>query len=54
VQHRCVEGGPSAQNRHAIADWRGHLVGRVSWAAQVNPDKAARLSALLQRIDWTR
>jgi RNA-directed DNA polymerase len=54
VLHRCVEGGPSAQNRHSIADWRGHLVGRVSWAAQVNPDKAARLSALLQRIDWTR
>lgn len=54
VLHRCVIDGPSAQNRQAIADWRGHLVGRVSWAAQVNPSKAARLSALLQRIDWTR
>jgi RNA-directed DNA polymerase len=54
VLHRCVVDGPRAQNRSAIADWRGHLIGRVSWALQVNPGKAARLSALLSRIDWTR
>jgi RNA-directed DNA polymerase len=54
VLHRCVVDGPSMQNRSGIADWRGHLVGRVSWALQVNPEKAARLSALLSRIDWTR
>ncbi len=54
VLHRCVVDGPQAQNRDGIADWRGHLIGRVSWAAQVNPDKAARLSALLSRIDWAR
>jgi RNA-directed DNA polymerase len=54
VLHRCAVDGPAAQNRGGVADWRGHLVGRVSWALQVNPDKAARLSALLQRIDWAR
>ncbi len=52
--HRCVVDGPSTQNRAAVADWRGHLIGRVSWAAQVNPRKAERLSALLARIDWAR
>jgi hypothetical protein len=52
--HRCVVDGPSMQNCAAVADWRGHLVGRVSWAAQVNPRKAERLSALLARIDWAR
>lgn len=54
VLHRCVVDGPQAQNRRGIADWRGHLIGRVSWAQQVNPDKATRLSALLSRINWTR
>jgi RNA-directed DNA polymerase len=54
VLHRCVVDGPSTQNRMGIGDWRGHLIGRVSWALQVNPRKAARLSALLSRIDWTR
>jgi RNA-directed DNA polymerase len=54
VLHRCVVDGPRAHNRSGIADWRGHLIGRVSWALQVNPDKAARLAALLSRIDWTR
>ncbi len=54
VLHRCVVDGPRAQNRSGIADWRGHLIGRVSWALLVNPAKATRLSALLARIDWTR
>ncbi len=54
VLHRCVVDGPRAQNRSALADWRGHLIGRVSWAQQINPVKGARLSALLSRIDWTR
>ena len=54
VLHRCVIEGPQAQNRSGIADWRGHLIGRVSWAQQINPVKGARLSALLARIDWTR
>jgi RNA-directed DNA polymerase len=54
VLHRCVVEGPRAHNREGVGDWRGHLTGRVSWALQVNPAKAARLSALLSRIDWAR
>ncbi len=54
VLHGCMVDGPRAHNRSGLADWRGHLIGRVSWAAQINPDKAARLSALLSRIDWSR
>jgi hypothetical protein len=52
--HRCVVEGPSGQNRDGHADWRAHLQGRVAWAAQLNPGKAARLKALLDRIDWRR
>lgn len=54
VLHRCVVDGPRAHNRSGLADWRGHLIGRVAWARQVNPAKAARLSMLLAQIDWAR
>ena len=36
VLHRCVIDGPQAQNRSGIADWRGHLIGRVSWALLIS------------------
>jgi RNA-directed DNA polymerase len=52
--HRCRVNGPAAENRERIAHWREHLQGRVAWAAQLNPGKAARLQALLLRIDWSR
>lgn len=52
--HRCVVAGPAGQNRAGHADWRAHLQGRVAWAAQLNPAKAQRLKALLDRIDWTQ
>ena len=54
ILHGCVTHGPSSQNRAAHADWRGHLSGRVAWAAQLNPAKAERLKELLARIDWDR
>lgn len=52
--HRCAVDGPSAQNREGHADWRAHLQGRVSWAAQLNAAKAQKLKVLLDRIDWSR
>jgi hypothetical protein len=52
--HRCVVDGPAGQNRDGHADWRGHLQGRVAWAAQLNAVKAQKLKALLDRIDWRR
>jgi len=54
ILHRCVIDGPSGQNRDGHADWRGHLQGRVAWAAQLNAVKAEKLRKLLDRIDWSR
>lgn len=54
ILHLCVAQGPSTQNRAAHADWRGHLSGRVAWATQLNPAKAARLKRLFDQIDWGR
>jgi hypothetical protein len=50
--HHCVVDGPSSQNRDGHADWRAHLQGRVAWAAQLNPARAQKLKALLDRITW--
>ena len=52
VLHRCAIDGPASQNRDAHVDFRAHLLGRVQWAAQLNPQKARRLDALWARIDW--
>jgi hypothetical protein len=50
--HRCLCLGPQAANTEGHPHWRQHLSGRVAWAAQLNPAKAARLQQLLDRIDW--
>ncbi|KQY86203.1 reverse transcriptase family protein [Pelomonas sp. Root1444] len=52
VLHRCVVDGPAGQNRDGHADFRRHLQGRVAWATQLNPGKAEKLKALLDRITW--
>jgi len=52
--HRCVVNGPASQNRDQHADWRGHLQGRVAWAAQLNAAKAEKLKLLLDHVDWSR
>ncbi|HVX47486.1 MAG TPA: reverse transcriptase family protein [Mycobacteriales bacterium] len=52
VLHNCAVHGPASQNRAGHADWRAHLLGRVSWIEQVNPAKGARLRREFDRIDW--
>jgi RNA-directed DNA polymerase len=35
-----------------VADFRGHLDGRIAWAAQINPRRGMKLRPLFERIDW--
>lgn len=49
----CVRHGPDSQNREGHADFRAHLLGRISHAAFVNPSSAEKLKALFVRIDWS-
>jgi hypothetical protein len=53
VLTNCVRHGPAGQNRAGIADFRGHLSGRVSHVASLNPARGAKLKKLLDRIDWS-
>ncbi|HTL33030.1 MAG TPA: reverse transcriptase family protein [Kofleriaceae bacterium] len=50
--HNCVRTGPAAQNRDGHADFRAHLLGRVSWIASLDPAKGAKLMDAFRRIAW--
>lgn len=52
--HNCATRGWLTQTRgHEPATFREHVLGRVAWAASIDPTFGARLHALVQRIDWT-
>jgi RNA-directed DNA polymerase len=50
--HNCVKHGPSDQNRAGHADFRAHLLGRIGHVATLNPDRAGKLKAMFDRVDW--
>jgi hypothetical protein len=53
IVYNCVRYGHKSQNRDAQCDLRAHLEGRLAWLGQLNPTRAARLRALMGRIDWS-
>lgn len=53
VLHNCRTRGPSSQNRDDIADWRGHLRGRLAYVELLCPERGAKLRAIWDRIDWS-
>lgn len=52
ILHNCVVHGPAGQNRSGHPQFRAHLEGRITWIAQLHPERGARLRALYERIDW--
>ena len=50
--HNAVRFGPESQNRDRHPDFRAHLLGRIGWLQQLNPDRAARLRASFDAITW--
>lgn len=50
--HQCMLHGPASQNHDALADFRGHLLGRIAWVQQFNAARAAKLMGLFDRITW--
>lgn len=53
ILHNCRRHGPSSQNRAQIPAFEEHLRGRVSWVAQHDPVRGARLLAELEAVDWS-
>jgi hypothetical protein len=51
--HNCAVHGWTTQTRgRDPATFRDHVLGRVAWAASLDPVSGARLRALADRIDW--
>jgi hypothetical protein len=50
--HNAVRFGPASQNRDRHPAFRDHLLGRIGWLQQLNPDRAARLRASFDAITW--
>ena len=50
--HNAVRFGPEGQNRDRHPDFRAHLLGRIGWLQQLNPDRAARLRTSFDAITW--
>jgi hypothetical protein len=44
--------GPASQNREHRDDFRAYLEGSVAWVGQVQPERGAKLQALLRRVEW--
>ncbi len=54
ILHNCLRHGPSTQNREEHPAFAEHLRGRITWVAQHDPVRGARLLAQHDAIDWTR
>jgi len=50
--HNAVIHGPASQNRTGHADFPSHLLGRITYLAQFNPERANKLREEFQRIRW--
>ncbi len=46
----CIRHGLDSQNRDGMADFRGHLAGKVSFLESIHAARGARLRELLRRI----
>lgn len=52
ILHNCRTRGPESQNWDGHPDFRGHLLGRISWVATLNPERGAKLLREFHRIQW--
>jgi RNA-directed DNA polymerase len=50
--HDAARNGPEAANRRGHPDFRGHLQGRIAWAQAGNIERAPKLWAMFDRIEW--
>ena len=51
--HNCARHGWASQVRdHDPATFRDHVLGRVTWAASLDPVLGERLRALAREVDW--
>jgi hypothetical protein len=52
ILHNAGRHGPAGQNRSAVADFKAHLRGRISWVASLNPARGEKLRRRFDEIRW--
>ena len=52
ILHNCHIHGPESQNQDGHPDFRGQLLGPISWAAALNQERGAKLLQDFHRIQW--
>lgn len=52
ILHQSMLHGPASQNKDNHAEFRSHLLGRINHVRQWNPQRAAKLTSLFDRIRW--
>jgi len=52
ILHNCAKHGPASQNREQHANFRAHLLGRISYVAHIHRDRGLRLRAIFDKIKW--
>lgn len=52
ILFNCARFGHASQNRERHTNFAEQLHGRITYAAQLNPDKAAKLWHLYEKIHW--
>ena len=54
ILHNCRKFGPDSQNHAKHPNFRAHLLGRIAWHRQSNPNRAQRLQASFEQINWEK
>lgn len=52
ILHNAARNGPTAENRAQRADFRAHLLGRITWIESLNPHRGAKLRRRFENISW--
>jgi RNA-directed DNA polymerase len=52
IIHDASRRGPEQANQANVPDFRSHLLGRITWAEQLNPERGARLRRAFATISW--
>lgn len=52
ILHNCQQGDPASQNRGHYPDFRAHLLGKINYVKQINPQRGTKLLTLFSEITW--
>lgn len=52
VLHNSAVQGPETQNRHGVANFHAHLLGRIAWVDSLNPTRGTKLRRQFAKIAW--